>query len=174
MKFFTPELYERFNSDDAQVADRADAEWEEALAGYRRRLKAIGGKLPAKIKHLASELCLHDANYVGFTLASPFSNREKDAVIVVEQCGQLFLLLYRLSKEPPSFSPPRDSKAFSRLVPHWLYDEVDCLGEGVFTHEILLSTGTVLKLQFSAFDLISVPTILNGQGSRGHSPAQRT
>jgi hypothetical protein len=35
--------------------------------------------------------------------------------------------------------------------PIWLYDEVDLVEPGLFTHEILLSDGRVVKLQFREF-----------------------
>ena len=41
MKFFTPELYQRFNSPDDGVADHADQEWEQALQDYERHLQGL-------------------------------------------------------------------------------------------------------------------------------------
>jgi len=35
MRFFTPDLYLRFNSDDDDIADGADAEWQTVVKDYR-------------------------------------------------------------------------------------------------------------------------------------------
>jgi hypothetical protein len=60
MQFFTPELYLRFNDPDDVVADRADEEWETAIADYRSHLQEIDPKLSTEARTL-SQTCLHDA-----------------------------------------------------------------------------------------------------------------
>ena len=60
MRFFTPELYVRFNSADDAEADVADAEWESAVAAYRRHLDGLRDRIPMQVRALA-DLCLHDA-----------------------------------------------------------------------------------------------------------------
>ena len=61
MRFFTPELYLRFNSRDDAVALAADAEWEAAIARYNAHLDSFRGKMPSQVVNL-SEMCLHDAD----------------------------------------------------------------------------------------------------------------
>jgi hypothetical protein len=39
----------------------------------------------------------------------------------------------------------------SRGRPTWLYDEVDLVGPGVFSHSIFLSTGLVVTIKFCEF-----------------------
>src|SRR5271165_3957990 len=41
MKFFTPELFIKFNSPDDVVADRADEDWEAAIREYRSHLGCV-------------------------------------------------------------------------------------------------------------------------------------
>jgi hypothetical protein len=41
MKYFTPELYAKINSQDDDLADQADAEWESALRRYRCHFNKI-------------------------------------------------------------------------------------------------------------------------------------
>jgi hypothetical protein len=60
MKFFTPQLYQQFNSPNGEEADRADEQWEQALRGYQKYLSEIRDRLPSQIIKL-SELDLHDA-----------------------------------------------------------------------------------------------------------------
>jgi hypothetical protein len=60
MNYFTPELYQQFNSFDVEEAERADEAWDRAEVAYRERLASIREHLPAQVVRL-SELCLHDA-----------------------------------------------------------------------------------------------------------------
>jgi hypothetical protein len=60
MRFFTPDLYVRFNSSDEKEADRANEAWEAALSGYRKHLDGIRDCMPSQVRNL-SELNLHDA-----------------------------------------------------------------------------------------------------------------
>ena len=41
MNFYAPEVYDRFNSSDALMANKADAEWERASTAYRKHLRSI-------------------------------------------------------------------------------------------------------------------------------------
>src|SRR5438046_1740046 len=65
MRFFTPELYARFNSSDDDVADRANEAWEKALQEYQRHLDAIRDQMPSQVRTVA-DLNLHDAELLGF------------------------------------------------------------------------------------------------------------
>ena len=65
MRFFTPELYVRFNSSDEDQANAADAAWEAALQGYQKHLDGIRERLPSQVRKL-SALNLHDAEVLAF------------------------------------------------------------------------------------------------------------
>src|SRR3954449_5949881 len=60
MNYFTPQLYQQFNSFDAEEAERADEAWDRAEAAYKERLARIREHMPSAVVKL-SELCLHDA-----------------------------------------------------------------------------------------------------------------
>src|SRR5437667_11946449 len=64
MRFFTPELYARFNSSDDDVADRANEAWEKALQEYQRHLDAIRDQMPSQVRTVAG-LNYHDAELIG-------------------------------------------------------------------------------------------------------------
>ena len=153
MKFFTPECYVRFNSTDASVANRADADWERALAAYRKHLRSIRLKLPASVASLANDACLHDAEYLGFSKMTMPAMSGDVAMIAVRKDGAVNFLVYVLDGEP-LVTRPLESDAFDVSQPHWQYDEVDVVGPGVFQHEILLSDGRVLSVRFTAFDML--------------------
>ena len=53
MKFFTPELFIKFNSPDDVVADRADEDWEAAIREYRSHLEGLRDQMPSQVKELA-------------------------------------------------------------------------------------------------------------------------
>lgn len=153
MRFFTPELYVRFNSPDVSVANQADADWERALTAYRKHLRSIRLKLPASVANLANDSCLHDAEYLGFSKMAMPAMTGDVATIAVRKDGAVNFLVYVLDGEP-LVTRPLESNAFHVSQPHWLYDEVDVVGTGVFQHEILLSDGRVLSICFTAFDML--------------------
>ena len=153
MKFFTPELYVRFNSTNASVANRADADWERALTAYRKHLRSIRLKLPASAVCLANDTCLHDAEYLGFSKMTMPAMTGDVAMIAVRKDGAVNFLVYVLDSEP-LVARPLESDAFDVSQSHWLYDEVDVVGASVFQHEILLSDGRVLSVRFTAFDML--------------------
>lgn len=164
MRFFTPDLYVRFNSPDDPEADEADAAWEAALAGYREHLDRLRDRMSPQVRKLAG-LCLHDAELLACDQAvepafpfpfEPFGFPplwSAMAVVSVKHEGQVTSLVYalwdRLREYPAAAGWP-----FSRARTHWLYDEVD-LAPGprpAFLHRILLSDGRVLEVPFlSAF-----------------------
>ena len=57
MKFFTPELFIRFNSTDDEKADRADEDWEAAIGAYRHHLDCLREQMPSQVNKLAASLC---------------------------------------------------------------------------------------------------------------------
>src|SRR5579884_3214898 len=108
MRFFTPDLYERFNSPDDGEADRAQEEWEKALQAYRRHLDEFRDRMPSSVRKLA-ELCLHDAEVlsrveevqpvaalVDGAFPSPFPVWSAAAVLSLQQDGQIVSLFYGL------------------------------------------------------------------------------
>ena len=154
MNYFTPERYVAFNSPDAAVADRADDEWERSIVAYRRHLKRIQPQLPAKVRQLATDICFHDAEYLGMSKISIPGNAGDLAVLSVRHGGQVHVLTYLLVAEP-LVSRPVEAAVFKADHPHWLYDEFDIDDSGTVTHHILISDGRVVSLRFVAFDLLT-------------------
>src|SRR3954467_10228942 len=108
MKFFTPELFLKFNSSDHEVADRADEEWEEAIGAYRKHLDGLSDQMPSQVKQLAN-LCLHDAELLAweqpieaFFELLPF--RTGFAILSIRQGDEIVSLIYvlwdRVRKHP--------------------------------------------------------------------------
>lgn len=153
MKFFTPELYVRFNSAVTSIANRADADWERALSAYRKQLRSIRPKLSGSVAKLANDVCLHDAEYLGFSKMTMPAMTGDVAMIAVRKDGVVSFLVYVLDGEP-LVTRPLDDEVFDVSPPHWLYDEFDIASPGIYRHEILLSDGRGLSFRFTAFDML--------------------
>ena len=125
MKYFKPELFVAFNSEDARAANRASQAWDEAVTAYDQYLKSIRRRLPAAVQKL-SKLYLHDAAYLDFGEDSP-SPENRVAHLTVRQDGQPLLLLYFLL-ESPLVTGPFTDRVFSEQAVHWLYDELELRG----------------------------------------------
>ena len=64
MRFFTPELLERFGSEDDNVALEAQQEFEERSEEYSRQLRELGEKLPQRLRGLLDQFYLHDSRVI--------------------------------------------------------------------------------------------------------------
>jgi hypothetical protein len=164
MKYFTPELYQQFNSFDVEEAERADAAWDRAEAAYQERLARIREYMPSQVVKL-SELCLHDALVVsrveltdpvgGFRLldgvcSPPLPSLWTAVAIVSVTVGaEVISLIYALRDHITTRESPPGWR-FSKLQEQWLYDEVDMINDrsGQFVHRILFSTGITLEIPF--------------------------
>ncbi len=159
MKFFTPELYVRFNSANEDEADRANDEWESALAEYREHLSRIRDSMPSTVRKL-TELCLHDAEFLGLEQnvdplllptneIAPHASWTATAIIDVNQKGKIVSLIYLLWDRVREHASMQ-RWPFSKECPHWLYDEVDVAPspQRMFLHRILMSNGRVLEIPF--------------------------
>lgn len=146
MKYFTPELLERFRSDDPDIPSAADAEWEAANERYGLHLQALEAQMPAHILEFNS-LLLHDA------LVQPLA-RDKGRLIMVLKKEipprDLVILCYELEDEPvlvPFERNPRDWQKPARFD----FDEFDRVQEGertIYTQSIVFSNGWELQLRF--------------------------
>lgn len=179
MRFFTPELYVRFNSSDEEEADRANEAWEKALVDYRKHLDSIQDRVPSQVRKLA-DLCLHDAELLACEQpVEPLPSFQVEpfghpfwfamAILSLRQDGQIVSLIYMLWDRIREYPPP-ENWPFSKLRTHWLYDEVDLTTTqrgGQFLHRILLSDGRVLEVPFVSAIRHSLP--LSEVGGTGHN-----
>lgn len=162
MRFFTPELYLRFNSPDDEVADRAEQQWEEATSQYAAHLAALAAKLPGAARQL-SQTPLHDAELLAVdqqvepSLQQPLSF----AAVLVRLDDQVYNLVYLLHDQIRWHAPPADWP-FSGEQRHWLYDEWDEIPQrsGRFEHRILLSDGNIVEIPCKSLLMHSFPATL--------------
>lgn len=158
MKYFTPQLYVLLNSRDDSVIDRAEAKWSKAFERYKKRFERIASELPDELRHFCLETYSHDAEMVGLTKAARPSSRRRFAELVIRQGNKLATLTYTLT-EKPHVEKPVDSPVFLVEQPRWLYDEVDLVKPGLYSHSILLSSGYVLAFLFTDFEYDESPLI---------------
>ena len=64
MKFFTPDLIERFGSDDHEIALTAETELEQRSEEYSRILGEIELELPQRFREMLDRHYLHDARVI--------------------------------------------------------------------------------------------------------------
>lgn len=153
MNFFTPELYQRFNSFDEMEAGRADEDWDLAETAYKERLASLRELMPSQVAEL-SELNLHDALVVSRGERTQPSGEfpflwSVVAIVSVTVGEEVVSLIYWLRDHVVEREAPEGWR-FSKLQEQWLYDEVDIVDErrGSFVHRILLSSGITLEIPF--------------------------
>jgi hypothetical protein len=161
MKYFTPELYVQFNEAPDNDAEAVHDEWQRVGRKYSRRYRKIEPHLPKELRRFHDEQCLHDADVVGPALLTTRTTPRgaQKVTIVAEQINTLVpeflntiaILEYTVT-EPPLLEKPVEAKVFSSRQVEWMYDEIDLVEPGVFSHSIFLSTGVVVTIRFRAFN----------------------
>jgi hypothetical protein len=176
MRYFTPELLAEGNTADADAVAQVDEAWEEAAERYAQHLAAIEGSLPESLRSFHRDCCLHDAEVYGPAKIMPPNGNGTaaagDVTLIARRgdaCGPdatraLIILHYRALTDP-IISRPTESEAFETSKPLWLYEEVDIVSPGVYSHEILLSDGRVVKIVFRDFYYEVAPVIGVAEGS---------
>lgn len=149
MRYFTPELYLRFNSPDAKTADEANQAWEDAIAHYRTHLSTILANAPPGTSTLA-ELCLHDAELMERRDIEPAPSLPGPLALtflsLIRDNKVISLVYFRPGEVHEHAAVP--GWPFSRERKHWLYDELDSGPADGFIHRVLLSDGRVLEIPF--------------------------
>lgn len=186
MKFFTPDLLNRFGSDDANIASQAHDELERRSEAHLRHLRDIQDKLPQRLRALFEQFYLHDSR-VNFH--SPFappepgkqgdttpSDLDSDANRSAQEGRrpsfwihlqldtapkEILVLQYRsaLVEEVQRTQQPGDDDC---PYLEWLHDELDLVPTGKdneFRHSILFTKGLELHLKFKDFDFATLRPI---------------
>ena len=153
MRYFTPELVLRLNSQDSRIIDAAMEQWEKAIASYKKKLQKIERQIPAHSRRIA-ELSFHDWSVLG-VLSSPHSadagKSALPAYVVLNHNDEFVILCYLLTDKLERVESPMDWHLSKERI-HWLYDELEVNGKGdlSFIHKVLLSDGTILLIPFSS------------------------
>lgn len=149
MKYFTPDLLDRYGSQDDDIADQAENEWELATKEYLAYFEEIKDKFPKDFKRLQTHFYLHDARILFLDYIDRFFLMRLEL-----NGGTNLALAYELSNRSPIHFTLPDKKLF------WLYDEVQLKQGGnnpIFLHSFLFTntedqTGEI-KIEFANFIL---------------------
>jgi hypothetical protein len=159
MKYFTPDLIRRFGSEDPEIADKADAEWEEGGERYAAYLKAVETQLPPGIKQLHDHYYLHDA--VVFSMG-----RQDGRFVMVLRLDtpprDFLILTYDLWGEPVIREDILPLEHRCKTQVEWMYDEVEPGPEGApqWMQSILFSNGWEVCLPFSDIHVQPMRSVL--------------
>ncbi len=151
MKYFTPELLGRIASEDDDVMEAADEEWERAIVRSERRWLKVRDKFPQTVQKFNDDsVCLHDAELLSM-------GRQGDTFVMVlepEPPAQTTVVLtFTLDGEPvidPRALADREERTFAL----WMYEEWDLDRQGRCLFEVLLSNGWSVKLRFREFQYL--------------------
>jgi len=147
MKFFIPQLMERFGSSDPEISDQANAQWQAAGDRYDAYLTQVAPDLPEGIRHIQDNYSLHDAVVFGM------GQQERRFVIILRldtPLQDMLILTYDLLTEPEIQRDVLPSKHQCSARVEWMYDEVelDTRKPPACTQSILLSNGWEVRLCF--------------------------
>jgi hypothetical protein len=96
----------------------------------------------------------------------------QENTLIPEFVNTLAILQYAVTG-PPTIETPVKSKVFSDVQPIWLYDEIDAVSPGVFSHSILVSNGLVVTIHFRDFRYLIAP-LLTPNRNRASSEERRS
>jgi hypothetical protein len=146
MKYFTPDLFVRFQSLEADsVSDGMDA-WEEAIQHYREQLHSLLPLAPEGVRRLHDHYYLHDAEVLTLGQEGPLFI----LVLRLDPPYRDLVLTYTLTDEPAIDRAALPAEHSSKQI-EWLYDELALVSAvpAVCDHSILLSNGWELRLRFT-------------------------
>jgi hypothetical protein len=162
LKFFTRELYAKFNSIDDRVANEADEEWEQAIEDYRGHLRRIKSKLPLGARRL-TKVSLHDAELIDKPRTCASGQWGRIAIVggMTIEKSTIHLLKYELAAGIERIHCDV-AWPFSNVQVQWLYDELDISNEhkDCFIHRILFSDGSVVVVPFKDAQVQTWPSEL--------------
>jgi len=166
MKYFTPELLNRFGSDDEDVSAAAHDEWDRAIARYKRRMARIKTAFPAEVQRFEQEhICLHDAEVLSI------ARQEERFVMVMHMeppSQNLVILTFTLDGVPEIETEVFPGPTTTGRV-FWLYEEFHLDRRKRCWFEVQLSNGCVIRLAFRDFQSLVAETVrlqLPGRGGR--------
>jgi hypothetical protein len=165
MKYFTPDLIARGQSDDSRVLDEVEALWDERCQRYNTHLTSLRDELCPGLRHIEANYYLHDAR------VRSMGRRDGTFVIVLQLdtpphslltfCYELVEPL-RIDRDilPKSIRSGEDSA-------DWLYDEIEKVpGEPpTWRQAILLSNGWEIGIHFRDVKVEKMQAVLPTPGN---------
>jgi len=165
MKYFKKELWLGFNS--AGAYQNVDDEWMKNLNEYTIQLKNLENKLSKRNFNFFTKESLHDGQIISINIKDIMAERIKqrkphkniynpltiEIEVINYEEDKIYFLKYasirKMKIDSPSETPLfwRDGSGLE----DWGYDELTMPDEEYFRHEILLSSGSELLIEFKRF-----------------------
>jgi hypothetical protein len=148
MKFFTPELISRGQSQDPETLNEVEKLWDETGDRYRAFLDSIRADLPPGLRLLEDHYYLHDAKVQGL------GQRQNEFLMILQldtPPHTLLTLTYDLLQEPVIHRAALPEKICSPAHSvTWEYEEIepDAHNPSSWNQHILLSNGWEIQLTF--------------------------
>lgn len=161
MKYFTPDLMARNQSEDNAVQNEVEAIWEVRIEEYDRYLAGVKHLFTPGLKMVFDGYYLHDADVHGIA-------RHGDQLVFFIQFDTVqrtFLVLrYDLVEEPRIDRDALPDVARIGGLPMWQYDEVELVGGDppTWRHSILLSNGWEMTLHVRDVQAEELDALLPG------------
>jgi hypothetical protein len=169
VKYFTPDLYARGQSDDDDILDGADQLWEEAGERYAAYLRSIEPELPPGIRNIHENYYLHDAVVLSV-------GRQGDTFVIVLQLdtpsydahSDLLLFTYELAGEPIIDREALPGEHRCEQPVEWMYDEVELVPGQPATcvQSVLLSNGWEVRLPMRDVRIQPLQSLIPGSRDR--------
>jgi hypothetical protein len=159
MKYFTPDLIARGQSNDSHVLDEVEVLWDNQCDSYQSHLRSLQKDLPPGLRHILDNYYLHDAKIQGM-------GQRNDAFVVVLQLDpppqSLLTFTYHLLEEPSIVMALAETARGKGSVVEWWYDEIDKVAgqPPTWRQSILLSNGWEVSLHFQDVQVEEVQAIL--------------
>jgi hypothetical protein len=148
MKYFTPELIVRGQSDDDQVLTEQERLWEEAGDRYVAYLDTVRPRFPPGLQKIDESFYLHDA------IVCSLSRREQAFVMTLRldtPPQSMLTFVYDLVEDPIIIKDalPVECYGIGSIV-LWQYNEIEMVdgNPATWRESLLLSNGWELKLHF--------------------------
>ena len=151
MKYFTDDLINRFQSEDDEIADAADEEWEQAAEEYLKYINTIKEHMPNEWNDIPYQ---HDAK-----------------IIVVTETEDTFMMIMRMDVPPRglymleySLIEPVEKVMGAKLEKssdvYWLYNEITLLDtKPTWQENLRCSNSTELVIKFDKLKITKLPEL---------------
>jgi hypothetical protein len=159
MRFFTPDLYCGYNSNDDDELNRATERWDEAIDSYQKLLKQQRAWHSPAVREL-TRINFHDADVVSITRET----KPAPILIVALIEGTTLVTLIYLLRSSVEQTAAKRHRPYSSSHRQWLYDEVHAQARREYEHRFFLSDGSTWKVPFQSVAI---------NRARLHIPARR-
>jgi hypothetical protein len=167
MKFYTPQLWKDWNSDDDSTRRTAIKQADMNAVAYKRQLDDLRIRLGETNYHFFLEEELHDGRLMAFTVGDAidfdfyggekYDINEHNTSVRIRLIGPYMNILYTLDYSEVRrvvFDYMTDEPLFAVLGDHigdWGYHEISAPDDDYFEHEILFASGTSVRIEFKKF-----------------------